>query len=417
MKLLRTLMTISLAAAVGGVGCSKQDDKKPKPKQSPAKTSADQPAPPATTGGGDTAEKRPEPTPANEAPTSKLAVDPVVMGAIKAVVTGCEIDPKNMRIKCAKGEDKALHELYGYTNPRSRVATIGTLAVALGDSDARMQTVAANLLGSKFSHSWGKDAAAGSVTTDVASALLAAMPKLGTYQRRRAITAVTHAAMLANQETALFGFLDATPDQYVKRNGYAASMFYGRLRAFPKVTALAKSSDAGDRLAAVKAAYTMPAYTTEEKGTICPWALEQAKLDADNEESPAFEYAGYVATRCRGPWIDKLLDFGEAQLAKGKFNRQYYFVYRGICFSMARALLKEPGVAKQCDRNYAFLEKATNNTKIQPEFRGLALDAISYQRRDAKSLRLMQRYKNHKVAEIKKRANDAIKMLQSYVKK
>ncbi len=420
MKLSRVFMTAVLALAVGGVGCKKKENEG-KTKQKPAaNTKTNKVTTPAgsdtkTPAGSDT--KAPDKTPDKPA-ANKINVDPTVMSAIKAVASGCEIDVKNMRIKCAKGEYKALEKMYGYTKPKSRVATIGTFAVALGDADAKVRTVAANLLGGKFNYSWGKDAVVGSVNPDVATALLAALPKLGKYQGRRAVNAIAYAATLAKQEGALFKTLDASPDKYVKRKGYEGSMFYGRMSSFPKVAELAKSSDTNERLSAVIAVHKMPKFTDQEKAIVCPWALEQAKFDGDKDESsPVFEYAGYVATRCRGESIDKLLAFGEAQLKKGKFNRQYYFVYRGICFSMVRALLKEPGVKKQCNRNYAFLEKVTNNKKIKPEFRGLALDAISYQRRDAKSLKLMQRYKNHKVADIKKRANDAIKMLKSYVKK
>ena len=57
-----------------------------------------------------------------------------------------------------------------------------------------------------------------------------------------------------------------------------------------------------------------------------------------------------------------------------------------------------------------FLEKIDNLT------RGLCLFAIYYQKRDEDTLKLMKKYANHKVEDVKKYANDAIKSLEESLK-
>ena len=340
------------------------------------------------------------------------------MKAIDAVVAGCDIDEQKMRIECKDGQDKALDELFGYSAPKKTAfTTIATMAVALNDENAKKRTVAADVLGSKHSSGWGNEAKPGSISKDVATELLAAVPKLGKYQGRRSITAVAYAAGLAGETDGLIKTLDASDDSYLKNSGYQASMFYGRMAVFPKIEELAASDDAEVKLAAVSAAANFYKYTDAEKADLCPWAVAQLAADDPGvKESAIFEQAGYVLQRCGGEWIDKLLDFGEKQLKDhDRFDRRYYFVFRGLCFSMMGE--KPAANDAQCARNYKFLEKAANHKKLTGQNRAFALDAIPYQRRDKKSMKLMKKYKKSKVPELKKTAEKAIKMLDGYVNK
>ncbi len=407
------MLTIALGiAALAAVGCGKKEEDDKGDKSAPAKD----PAAGAVEPGKD---KPAEPDKA--APPKKtgpqLDVDAEVMKAIDAVVAGCEIKTDSMQITCKSGEDKALTDMIGYSAPKkTAMGTIATFATALADDDAKKRTVAAYVLGSKFTSGWG-DVKKGALEKAVADVMLGAVPRLGQYQGRRAITAVSYAAGLADHTDKLIETLDASKDAYLKNSGYKASMFYGRMAMFPKIQELAKSDDAEVRLAAVSAAANFYKYTDEEKAELCPWAVEQMPGDGDEvEESAIFEQAGYVLQRCGGEWVDKLLDFGEKQLKeKNRFDRRYYFVFRNICFSMMGE--KSAGDDKQCKRNYKFLEKAANNKKLSSQNRAFALDAIPYQRRDKKSLKLMKKYAKNKDPEIKKTAQEAIKMLESYVKK
>ncbi len=408
MRSAHTLAVVVSIAAIAIVGCKKKDDKDAKG----AKANKGKPAPTAGKAGAAT------PTAKPPAPTSNIKVDEELMAAMKAVASGCDVKVDAMRVTCKAGEEKKLYDMFGYRAPkRMPLTSVGTLAVALSSDDAKLRTVAAGVMGSKFATGWGKDAKLGSVDGGVAQMLLTAVSKLGKYQARRAITGVVYAATLAKKNDELVKVLDAQADKYVKNRGYKASMMYGRMSMFPKIQELAKSDDKDVVLAAVSAASNFYKYTADEKAKLCPWA--QTMLGADDEtakEAAIFEQAGQVLTSCGGKWIDALLDFGENQLkTKNKFGRRYYFVFRNLCFVMMRGAQSEAATPAQCKRNFTFLEKVVNNKKVGSTHRGMALDAIAYQRRNADSLKIMKKYANHKDPEIKKYAAGAIKMLKGYV--
>ncbi len=351
---------------------------------------------------------------------SSIEADEEVMAEIARIASSCGIEPKLGRIDCRNKEKARLYdELYGYGDKaKTRVATIATVAKALADPDPKIQTVAADLLGSRFSTGWGEGVAVGQVDKGVAALLRETLPKLGQYQARRAVTAVVYASSLSGTDAEMYPILETHPDEIVRNWGWKASMFYGRMNAFDKIKGLAETGDPKKVLAAVTAAANMFDYTDDEKARLCPWA--ESELGADPEgakESDVFEKAGYVLTRCGGEWIDKLLDWGEAQREKNVFDRKYYFVYRELCHSVMKGVAEVAATPEQCERNWKFLEATANTEGIAPKFRAWALDSISYSRRDERSYKLMKKYARSKVPEIKKVAQDALKMLESYVKK
>jgi hypothetical protein len=230
---------------------------------------------------------------------------------------------------------------------------------------------------------------------------------------------MVQAASLADLDAEAYAVLEAHDDEYFVLAGWTASTTYGRLKPFDKLDAMAKSGDPKKLLAAVSALNALPSPTGDENAKICPWAEPYLGADAPEvEESEIFEQAGYILTGCRGEWIDKLLAFGEAQRAKNRFDRRYYFVFRDMCFGGFMGGEENANATEaQCEANYAFLEKVVNTEGVPAEGRGLALGAIGYQRRDEKSLKLMKKYLKSKVPEIKETAEEYKKMLEeSYVK-
>jgi hypothetical protein len=354
-------------------------------------------------------------------PTASISVDAEVMAAIKAVATACTVEPKDMKVACTGGEDKKLNdELLGYSG-RAPAAAIPTLAVALADADPKVATVAAAALGgSRFSGAWGEGVAVGAVAKDVARLLLATvekLPTIGEYHARRVIAPVMAAASLADLDGEAHAMLERHPDRWVAQGGWKASTLYGRLKPFPKLEAMAKDNAAAPTLLAATALNSFYQITDEERTTLCPWAVSKLGVDAAGTEAEIFGQAGAILTNCKGEWIDQLQDFADAQLAKKVFDRQYYFVFRELCHDFIKGQTTDRATEAQCNRNFAFLEKAANTEGVEPVNRGYALDAISYQRRDAASLKLMQKYKKHKVKEIAATAQAAITMLEGYVKK
>ena len=91
-------------------------------------------------------------------------------------------------------------------------------------------------------------------------------------------------------------------------------------------------------------------------------------------------------------------------------------VFREICFEFIGGITGQAGANPQCKRNYAFLERVTNDESVKPEVRGRSLWNIYYQRRDKESLALMRKYEKHKNPEIAKRAKEAIQSLTTTYK-
>lgn len=407
-----TLFAVVAAIALCAASCSKKDAGSTK-QEAPAADTAKVVAEVGPAAGTKAAT---EAAPA----ASQIAVVDEVMAEIKAVASSCGVEPKRGRIDCKNKENAKLYdELYGYgATSLSRVATIGTVAVALADADPKVQTVAADLLGSRFGMGWGEGVAVGQVDKAVAALLRATLPGLGEFQARRAVTAVVYASSLSGTDAEMIGVLEAHGDEYVRKSGWEAIMFYGRLNAFDKIKALAASGDPKQTLVATTAVHNMYKYTNEERAAVCPWAHGLVGADPDGaKESDIFEKAGYVLTRCGGEWIDKLLDWGEAQRAKNIFDRKYYFVYRELCHSVMKGVVEVGATPEQCERNWKFLEETANTAGIDAKHRAWALDSISYSRRDEGSYKLMKKYAKSKVPEIKKVAEDALKMLEGYVKK
>ncbi len=416
---------VAIVALVAAGACSKKEDAgAAKPAGDPKATAGE----PAAKAPGTAAATAATPPPADPvakepppvAPASAIKVDDEVMAAIKAVVASCEIDPKAMSIKCAGDEDKKINDGFlGYgEGARTPVALIPTVAVALADPDPKMQTVAASMLGSsRFSGAWGEGVKVGDVSKEVATTLLKAIGGLGEYQARRSMPAVMLAASLADADAEAYALLEGHADKYVVSSGWKASTLYGRLKPFAKLEAMAAAGDPAQTLLAATALNSFYQITDEERATLCPWAF--GKIDADApevEEAEIFGQVGAILTKCRGEWVDKLLAFGEAQRAKKKFDRQYYFVFREMCHDFIKGESNANVTEAQCNANYKFLEAVANTDGVPPTFRGYALDSISYQRRDATSLKLMKKYAKHKVPEIKTTALEAIKMLEGYVK-
>ena len=399
-------------------GAAKAGDPKPTAKD-PGKAPATGAA--LATGAAPATGSTPPPDTAKAPSTASIKVHDELMAGLKAMVAACTIEPKDMKIECPGGEDKKLTDgLLGYSG-LPQVEAVPTLAVALADADPKMVTVATDFLGgSRFTGGWGEGVAVGAVSKDVAGTLLAALPKLpaiGQYHSRRAVVPVIYAASLADMDAEAHAMLEAFPDKYTQKGGWEASAFYGRLKPFPKLEAMAKDNDRAGTMIAATAINNMYALSADEAATLCPWA--HSKLGADKPEdgeAEIFGQVGFILAKCRGEWIDKMQDWADAQLKDKKFDRQYYFVFRELCHDFIKGQTTDRATEAQCERNFAFLEKVANTDGIDPTNRGYALSAISYQRRDAKSMALMKKYAKHKVKEVAEAAAKEIKMLESYVK-
>jgi len=392
--LLVTLLAMSLGA------CGKKGDKKDDGKPAGDMT-ADM--------GGDMGAVAPKPA---EPEKPKVAIDEAFMKSLKAIVADCEIGPDDTYLSKCKGKlADELVDAYREHKDKKFEDTLDTLAVALTDKDHALNVVAAEFINGMYSNITNVGERAMKFDKDAAGRFLAAVGKVKSPSMLgRLAIAVTYIATLAEQDKALFELIEAQKD--IRPYVLGKVMQFGRMRVFPKVQEYAKSTEAPVAAAAVSAPLSMYDTTADEAKVICPWALGFLTSEVDQ----IFSNAGFNLIRCKGEYIDKLLDEGEKRLKEDKFNRDYYFVFRDICFSMMAGAIKEPGVEAQCDRNYKFLESVAKNKKIDGEFRALALDAIYYQRRDKKTLDVLKKYANDKDAKIKEMVKKDIESLKTHYK-
>lgn len=395
------VFVLSSLLALGVLACDKgkSDDKAEPSAKDPGKK-GDEPEP---------ATKAVEPETVAEAVDVGPQIDAEIMADLKAIVANCEVNVSGCTVnKCANDETKTLldkFELKDGKRPKDRGVAIDTFAAALADPDDKLQTAAVSVMYSGYRVMPDVDA----VSPAAAKRLIEAWAKLPKYQANQSITGVVHAVMLSGSDevaNALYSAVEAHPEAS-KGSAWEALMTYGRVRALPKLQELSKSDDKDTARAALSSFRNMYDVTDEEKAAVCPWI---AGFLGDSRPE-VFEAAGYGAIRCGGEYVDKLLDEGEKRLSEShEFTRTHYFVFRDVCFSFMGE--KTAGQQAQCDRNYAFLQKAVDDAAVESEFRSLALDAIYYQRRDATTKALAQKYLKHKDEAVAKRAAEIVEKLK-----
>jgi hypothetical protein len=401
MKTLNFKMVAMLATllAFGFTACGKKDKKDD---AKPTDMSADM--------GGDMGTEKPKPV---EPEKPKVTIDEEFLKSLKAIVADCEFSDGSTYIGKCKG--KLNEELVTKVKERKEKKfedTLDTLAAAIADADRKLQIVTADFI-SAFGYSItdeGENAA--KFNKEAATRFLAAVSEVKDegLLNRMAIT-LTHVAMLNELDTGLFGLADAK-GKYTQKYIIANAMRFGRMRVFPKIQEYAKNEDKSIVENALGSALNMYKATPDELKIICPWA--ETFLTSDNDN--VFRQAGYLMIRCKGEFIDKLMTEGEKRLKEDKFNREYYFVFREVCFSFMKGAVDEAGLQAQCDRNFKFLEEVAKNKKIDGEFRALALDAIYYQRRDAQTLKVLKKYANDKDPKIKEMVKKDIESLKTHYK-
>ncbi len=326
--------------------------------------------------------------------------DPALMSGIEGVIANCSVAAdKGSLSECKNEEYKALRK-----QVKEHDNALETLAVVFNDEDPNKVFVAASLMMDEF-RTLGESP---EVDPVVAKALVEGFAKSTGYTAARAAPTVSMAATASGDDEtmkALFAAADGHENENATTAVYRYAMRYGGMRAFPQIKAKAEGDAPRVAASAVQAYREVFDASPELKQAVCPWA--QGYLTHDDKS--VRQQAGWVAIRCGGESIDKLLEVGEARLAEHQFTRDDYMVYRDVCFSFMGE--DTAGTEAQCERNYAFLQKAADDAEIESSDRSLALFAIYYQRRDDATRKLATKYTKHKDPELKKRANEIIASL------
>lgn len=335
-------------------------------------------------------------------------IDEEIMADLKAIVDNCEINPDGATVtKCKNKEKRALVDKFT-KKEKDRGEAIDSFAKALGSDDPKLQTAAGSVMMSAMRAMPEVE----KVSPAAAKRLVDAFAKAPKYQAAQSAPTVVHAANLSgNQEVldALYAAIDSHEHKSMKSVAYPHLMAYGRLDRFDKVKELAASDDEQTAAAALEAWRNMKKPTDAEKKEVCPFVVGFL----GDSRKRVFQQAGWGAIKCGGESVDKLLDEGEKRLSeKHEFTRDHYMVFRDVCFSFMGE--KTAGQEEQCNRNYAFLQKAVDDEEVDAKARGLALFAIYYQRRDQATKDLAMKYKGHKTPEIAEKAGEIIESLDKH---
>ncbi len=337
---------------------------------------------------------------------ASLKQNPQVVEHLKKLADGCTVSIDSASVySCKNKEDSAFYDWIRANRPKDLYETYASV---ISGTDMKSRAVAISQANNTFS-TLDKDMKKANATKPVANAFLDALAKDDSYAVRLA-TPATNLAMLAGVKDRLIKVTDGLANTPARNNSYRAFMEFGRLDGFDKLKEVAKNKDF--TVAALAAPRNMYEWTGPEKAAICPWAksfLGEAAL-------PVAAEAGYDVIKCKGEYVDALLDEGEKRLKNKQFDEPFAMVFREVCFEFISGVTGQAGRDPQCKRNYEFLEKVTNDESVKPEVRGRSLWNIYYQRRDKESLALMRKYEKHKNPEISKRAKEAIQSLTTTYK-
>ncbi|HRG98371.1 MAG TPA: hypothetical protein PLR99_19100 [Polyangiaceae bacterium] len=335
-----------------------------------------------------------------------LKQNPAVLEHLKKLADGCTVSIDSASVySCKNKEDSAFYDWIRASRPKDLYETYASV---IAGTDVKAKAVAISQANNTFS-TLDKDLKKANATKAVANAFLDALEKDDSYAVRLA-GPTSDLAFLAGQKTRLFKVTDGLHNTPARNTAYRTFMEFGRLDAFEKLKEVAKDKDF--TVAALAAPRNMYDWTGAEKAAICPWAkgfLGDASLAIAAE-------AGYDAIKCKGEYVDALQDEGDKRLKNKQFDEPFAMVFREVCFEFIGGVTGQAGANPQCKRNYAFLERVTNDESVKPEVRGRSLWNIYYQRRDKESLALMRKYEKHKNPEISKRAKEAIQSLTTTYK-
>lgn len=332
----------------------------------------------------------------------EVTLDPKLVDLVKAHVASCTVTVESgLAYGCKDGVGDNARKYVQESKPAGFVATLASIAQSKDDPKA--SAVAIALLSDQFDN-LGEDGKRKAATPEAIDLILAVFKDNAGSRGVRVAKTAAQTATIGKALPKLEAAIDGHPNKAARSEAYKYLMTFGRLDAFPKIKAIASGEH---KEAALDAFRYMYKATDAEKAAVCPWA--KGFLGDANDEAAAS--AGLDMVSCKGEYIDALLSEAERRLNDKQYKDPFAQVMREPCFEFMKGVTRSAGDEAQCDKVYAFLEKAANSTSVDDVTRGLALFNIYYQRRDDKTLKLMRKYEKSPNPEVSKRAKEAIKSL------
>lgn len=353
--------------------------------------------------------------------TGKPAKPPVplhteIVAAIQKAKS-CDLSKRSFTYKCANY--KAATAVTNKLHKKQAKEMIRTLSVLVLHEDPKVSKVAAYLLGRRrmiAGLAYMKDQKK-KFSPKTAERLMKALSKKvkegKKWEAFELAVLTTHIANLTGKTSEIIKTAKTLSDELIQTKVIEKLMVHGRMKMFPTIEEMAKSQKPKIRLAAVKAVNNMYKWTPDEIKKLCPFAL---KYLSEKDLHVAGE-AAKVLCQCKGKYVEDLLKEGKKRVKAGEWKKPFVWAYRDICFKGFFGRSKIPP-EKICNKVYKFLEWVAKQKNVEPFYRGWALGMIYYQRRNKKTYRLLRKYRNHKVKEIRESARKNMKSLKThYLKK
>lgn len=336
--------------------------------------------------------------------------------SIKKAVS-CDFSKSYSHYRCV--DYKAAREVFKKTSRNEPAKALETLSVMVLDNDPKIVKVAASLLGSgSVELAFAKIVSGKTKSLDEASAkrLLKGFQKAvksgDKSSARTMAAAVTFATTVAGLTEEILNAYKEVNDPGVKVSILERLMRYGRMKVFYAIKNEAERDDQRIKAAAVKSPNRMYKWTDVEKNELCPFGFKYLS----NEHLSTAAEAARILARCKGEYVEKMLEEGKKRVKAGQWKEQFVFPYRDICFKGFLGRDKIPP-EETCNKVYKFLEWVAKQENVEPRYRGMALSMIYYQRRDKKTHKLLRKYRRHKVKEIREAALNSMESLEnSYLK-
>ena len=336
---------------------------------------------------------------------AKVAVNPEIEAMVKAAAENCTVTENSASVYSCKNNETS--KFNDYVREKKPKDAFDTLAEIASGSDKKLAATAVGLLSGSISY-FDEALKKENATEAAMQRVLALLEKADDSYAVVLTVPATYITTLRGEHAALLKVVDAHKNNWVRIHAYKNLMTFGRMKVFDKEKEAAAKGPADLTIAALDAPRSMYKNTAGEKAVYCPWAKGYL---ADKALKIAAA-AAHTMNQCQGEYIDAFLDEAEKRHKNNEIkDTTLLFPMREMCFSFMSGVIDKQAMEKQCERNYALLEKIANDEAVPGPARGTALWNIYYQRRDKKSLDLMRKYENHKNPDVQKQAQDAIKSL------
>ncbi|MEM7180153.1 MAG: hypothetical protein AAF518_04525 [Spirochaetota bacterium] len=278
-----------------------------------------------------------------------LRVDPEVETLLQSLLQNCQFKIESSLLVRNSCKNQSEQKFRSYIQKKGIAHILPTVAILFNSQEKKVSSIATYVL-----HRYVKDELhslkeqPSRVERSVVEALLEGLKKNQNTFVIYSVPAITRLSTIYDLQDTLLSILKSHPNIEVTVEGYRNLMVYGRLKAFTSLQKLANTANLRVQKAVLLAPRNMKNYSTEEKQAVCSWLVQHL---AKKELDVAAEAAKTIARKCKGIYLDKLLDRAEELAIVGDLRPPFSFALTNFSFTCKGFLGKQAvGTKQQCDR-------------------------------------------------------------------